>query len=131
MAKPGLDAVLLTLRLVPFLSFPSWWSQGSGFCLDLPGLQPAGPRLLRGSKMALPRPGLPADVSLMSLSFNAAVASLWHHHRLDRLKDSIKMGDTQRVGDRVDFNARPSELTHMKDFSWDQGGKLHLLRCFV
>lgn len=27
----------------------------------------------------------------------------------------------------MDFKARPSELTQMKDFSWDQGGKLHLL----
>lgn len=32
-----------------------------------------------------------------------------------------------RVGvSGLDFKARPSELTQMEDFSWDQGGKLHL-----
>lgn len=73
-------------------SFSGW----SIFCPFLPGgrsvpgfvwigmdcMQSAGPPLLPGSRMALPRPGLPADVSLMSILFSAAVTGLWYHHPL-------------------------------------------------
>lgn len=89
-AKPGLDAGLLILRLVHFLSFPSWWSQCSGFCLNLHGLQSASPPLLQESKMALSRPGLPADVSLISLLFSAAVTGLWHYHLAVQLKYRVQ-----------------------------------------
>lgn len=69
-----------------FCPFPSWWSQYSGFCLNVHGLQSAGPPLLQGSKMALSRPRLPTDVSLMPLSSSAAVTGLWYHHLRVQLK---------------------------------------------